>query len=195
MDDHIKSKMKHPFWWAFITSFIIMNWELIVLSIYEFDSINLEVFSQNLKGNFDKYLWFPVIIGLANATFGSSIISFLNTLSLFFDNNLRIFYRWLFNEPLKTKKEYDQLDKKHLDTINALQQKNSKSHSDLNDSNGLVEILREESDGYKDKLYKLKSLFNSRDLLNLKDFGDDKEGEITDLRGRLDEIKTIIETL
>lgn len=100
----ITSRAKHPFWSALTLSYLTLNWKLIVLSIYEFETISLEIFKENLVGFNDDWKYVPFLIALTNAIAGQSIKEFINAISTFIFNNTRSFYIRLIDKNQLPKK-------------------------------------------------------------------------------------------
>jgi hypothetical protein len=165
MKDYLLSRAKHPFWSAFFISFVLMNSHLIIYSIYEFDRLNFIFFKHQLKGDLDWWLLIPVAVGSINAIFGHSVVTFINTLSYYVNDNSKRLYIKITKGSIKTKKEYDDLDSKHKKNIEALERKLSESNQKNTDDNVYLGIIRNE----RDELLELKkSLGNTHTKLDVK---------------------------
>lgn len=125
LKEYLESRTNNPFWWAFIVSFLILNWKLVVASVFEFSAMNYVIFEANLVAGF--WLLIPIGAGFLNAIFGQSFTEFLAAASLKIHNITRLKYIKLSNETIVAKSAYDNL-KDNLDNASK-QLSNSRAES------------------------------------------------------------------
>ncbi len=107
LKEYLESRTNNPFWWAFLVSFVLINWELVIYSIYEFKSMNFTFFAANLKDGF--WLLVPIGAGFINAILGQSFTEFLSALSLKVHNESKLWYIKLSNDTTVAKSSHDKV--------------------------------------------------------------------------------------
>ncbi|WP_283788869.1 hypothetical protein QNI23_016625 [Bermanella sp. WJH001] len=106
IDDVVEARIKNPFWSSFSISFIIINWHLVIYSIYEFSNVDFKFFQENIRVGW--WLLIPLSIGLVNLILGKAIIEFTKALSSNIHNKATLLYiKWL-NDAVIPKSRLDE---------------------------------------------------------------------------------------
>ncbi len=132
MDDlkeYLDSKRNNPFWWAVLASFVLINWKLVVYSIYEFKTVDFAFFVANLKDGY--WLLAPFAAGLVNAILGQSFTDFLSALSLKVQNLTKLWYIRLTKDTTVAKSAYDDLKAKAKSDYDELKAKAKSDYDEL----------------------------------------------------------------
>ena len=107
LKEYLETRTNNPFWYAFLVSLVILNWKLVVYSIFEFKSMDLALFTSNVKAGF--WLLIPIAVGFLNSIFGQSFTEFLSALSLKVHNETKLWYIKLSQDTIVAKSDYDKV--------------------------------------------------------------------------------------
>jgi hypothetical protein len=156
LKEYLESRTNNPFWWAFIVSFLILNWKLVVTSVFEFSTMSYSVFEYHLVVGY--WLLIPFAAGFANAIFGQSFTEFLAALSQKIYNETKLWYIKFSNDTVVTKSKYDNLQSR-------LDQESKRVKDlvdDLTSETRLAQINQEDLDGYRAHVDQRFILFQKR---------------------------------